>query len=803
MTPNYETSGRFLYLNTPLGQNKLLLAGFSGTETISELFEFELELLADNSSNIPFDQLLGQRVSFGVNVLSNDSGASRDFDGICMRFTQGSRDQTLTRYSMTVVPKFWLLTQVFQSRIFQQTSVPDILRKVLTGIDVEYLIQGTFEPRDYCVQYQESDFHFASRLMEEEGIFYFFKFTQGNHKLVLANLPASHPDINDESTLIYEELSGGARAEERVASWQKVQDLRSGKYTLWDHNFELPHKHLEAQSVVVDSVPVGTVTHKLKVAGNDQLEIYEHPGLYSQRFDGVDKSGSPQSSEVQKIFDDNKRTVGIRMQQTENPMLLIHGSGNCRQMAAGHRFTLTRHFNADGMYALVSVTHSAEEGDYRTNPNSVDTHYGNHFTCIPFALAYRPGRKTARPFIRGCQTAVVVGPAGEEIFTDKYGRVKVQFHWDRQGQYNGDSSCWVRVGTTWAGRNWGAISIPRIGHEVIVDFLEGDPDQPIVTGSVYNADMMPSYTLPDNKTRSGIKSRSSIGGGGFNEIRFEDKKDSEQIFVHGQKDADIRILKDRREWIGNDRHLIVKRDKYEQVDSDSHVVIKRDHLEKIGRDHCVQVDGKESVSITGTYSLKVSGSVTQEYSGSHSEKTTGDFYVHARNIVLDAEIGLTISVGGNFVSINASGVGINGTMVLINSGGMALSGSAGSLVPPTSPGKAVEADDAVGGGAKTYSRDGSPAAAGLSSSGASASNAPRHKPDDPANVDKKHFIEIELLDQENLPVPGEPYEIVLTDGTTIASGTTNEKGKARVDGIDPGNCKVRFPRIDHTALKSR
>jgi type VI secretion system secreted protein VgrG len=720
MTPNYETSGRFLYLNTPLGPDKLLLSGFSGTEALSELFQFELEILADNSTSVTFDQLLGQKVGFGINVLPDDAGAERDFDGICIRITQGGRDQTMTRYSMTVVPKFWLLTQSFQSRIFQQISVPDILRKVLSGIDVDYQIQGTFEPRDYCVQYQESDFQFASRLMEEEGIFYFFKFSSGSHTLVLANMPAAHPDINDESSLIYEELSGGGRTEERVASWQKVQDLRSGKYTLWDHCFELPHKHLEAQSTVVDSVPVGTVTHKLKVAGNDNLEIYEHPGLYAQRFDGIDKSGGDQSSEIQKIFDDNKRTVGIRMQQTENPMLLINGSGNCRQMSAGHRFTLTRHFNADGLYVLVSVTHAAEEGDFRTDPNSVETHYGNHFTCIPFGLPYRPLRKTPRPFIHGCQTAVVVGPAGEEIFTDKYGRVKVQFHWDRQGQYDSGSSCWVRVGTNWAGRNWGWITIPRIGQEVVVDFLEGDPDQPLITNSVYNADMMPPYTLPDHKTVSTWKSRSTLQGtpSNFNELRYEDKLGSEQVFFHAERDKDESVEAESRESVGGNRHLIVAKNQKEQVQGskhsdiygdyhvqvggDTHVHLKGKLLEKIEDDHertilannYDHITGRTDITVDGGHVEKIGGKMSLQVGSDHHEKT-GQVYAHeagqeihlkaGMNIVIEAGMQLTLKGPGGFVSIGPTGVTIQGMMVLINSGGAAGTGTDASPLNPDPP----------------------------------------------------------------------------------------------------------------------
>jgi type VI secretion system secreted protein VgrG len=642
MTPNYSTGNRFLYLTTPLGQDTILLSGFSGTESISELFRFELELLADNRLFIPFDQLLGQAVSFGVNVLPNDAAYQRDFSGVCIRVSQGGRDQNFTRYTLTVVPRFWLLTQNFQSRIFQHISVPDILKQVLSGLDVEYHLQGGFEERDYCVQYQESDFHFAARLMEEEGIFYFFDFTPGSHKLILANAPAYHPEIKFDSTLIYEELSGGVRTEERISSWQKFQDLRSGKYTLWDHCFELPHKHLESQTTVIDSVPVGTVTHKMKVGGNEDLEIYEHPGLYAQRFDGIDRGGSPQAGEVQKIFVDNKRTVGIRMQQAENPMLLIEGSSNCRQLAGGHRFALTRHFNADGVYVIVSITHSAEEGDFRTDPNSVETHYGNHFSCIPFGLPFRPARKTPRPFIRGCQTAVVVGPAGEEIFTDQYGRVKVQFHWDRQGQYDANSSCWIRVGTAWAGRNWGWITTPRIGQEVIVDFLEGDPDQPIITNSVYNADMMPPYILPEHKTVSTWKSRSTLQGtpANYNELRYEDRIGQEQLYLHAERDKDERTKKESREWVGASRHMIVVEDQKELVDADKHQeikgelhveVVKDTHmhhkaklLEHIDDDHERTIDGDDYVKIAKSTNIKIGKDHKEAIDGDMSLTVKGD-----------------------------------------------------------------------------------------------------------------------------------------------------------------------------------
>ena len=274
-------------------------------------------------------------------------------------------------------------------------------------------------------------------------------------------------------------------------------------------------------------------------------------------------------------------------------------------------------------------------------------HYRNSFSCLPYELPFRPPRVTSKPVIAGPQTAVVVGPAGEEIFTDKYARVKVQFHWDRAGKYDGDSSCWLRVGTLWAGKRWGSVFIPRIGHEVIVEFLEGDPDRPIIVGSVYNADTMPPYELPANKTRSGVKTDSSLGSGGFNEIRFEDKKGSEQLFIHGQKDSDTRIENDCREWIGEDRHLIVKRDKYEEVDRDIHIDIKRDHKEKIEGDRNLTVQGKKAVQVSGSRSLQVTGNVAEQFSGNHSEQTSGSYFAQAQTIVLEASQSLCLMSGRN------------------------------------------------------------------------------------------------------------------------------------------------------------
>jgi type VI secretion system secreted protein VgrG len=539
--PDYTQQNRPLAVDTPLGKDKLLITSFSGQEGLSQLFSYEIEAVTPVGTDVPFDRVLGQPVSVRLTL---PGGQARSFNGICNRLTQGASDIVFTSYRLEVVPKVWLLTRRAQSRIFQHKNIPDILKEVLAGIDVSFELQGSFAPRDYCSQYRETDFNFLCRLLEEEGIYYYFKHANGSHRMVLANSPQAHSDVPGDTRILLETLVGGLREAERITGWEKRQELRSGKSTLWDHCFELPHKHLEAEKPIADAVPVGKATHKLKLAGVEQLELYDWPGEYAQRFDGVDKGGGDNSGDLSKIFEDARRTVEIRMQQETTPTLLIHGNSNCRQLAAGHKFTLdtepgdntARQMRAEGAYVLTSVSHFTTQSGYHTGETAF--RYQNHFTCIPAALPFRPPRVTPRPVVQGTQSAVVVGPPGEEIFTDKYSRVKVQFHWDRQGKNNADSSCWLRVATPWAGKQWGMIHIPRIGQEVLVAFLEGDPDQPIIVGSLYNAEMMPPYKLPDKKTQSGLKTRSTLQGTpeNFNELRFEDKKDSEEIYFHAEKD---------------------------------------------------------------------------------------------------------------------------------------------------------------------------------------------------------------------------------------------------------------------------
>jgi len=531
--PKYGQADRPIAVTTPLGKDVLLLAGFRGHETISQLFTFQLDFLAESTADIAFDKILGQSVTVETRLINNEK---RYLNGIVKRFSQGGRDDLdFIRYQGELVPKIWLLTKTVRSRTFQHITVPDILKKVFQGYDVSYEIHSIFRPRDYCVQYRESDFDFASRLMEEEGIYFFFKHTASGHQMVVTD--HSTPVLPGQSTLIYEELTGGVRDEQRVLSWEKSQELRSGEYTLWDHNFELPTKNLEAKQKTVETVTVGKVLHKLKVGGNDKLEVYEYPGGFAGRFDGIDRGGGPQPAEIQHIFEDSARTVKIRMEQETVAGLEIRGKSNCGQLSAGFKFTLTRHFNADGPYLLTRVEHDARLGGNYRSDAVLPFRYENQFICLPAALRYRPQRLTRTPVIPGTQTATVVGPAGQEIFVDRYGRVKVQFHWDREGKKDAASSCWVRVAQFWAGKGWGAFFWPRIGHEVVVMFEDGDPDQPLIVGSVYNAENLPYFTLPAMKKFAGIKSSTTDGNAqeNFNGIVLVDEDGKEHMALHSER----------------------------------------------------------------------------------------------------------------------------------------------------------------------------------------------------------------------------------------------------------------------------
>ena len=763
----YTQENRRIGIGTALGPDVLLLSSFRGDEGISRLFRYDLELLSVDES-VDFDALIGKNVTFWI-VLAD--GSARYINGQISRFSQGARDPNFTSYHAEVVPWLWFLTRTADCRIFQNKKTPDIIQQIFNEFgfkDYALRLYGSFAEREYCVQYRETSFNFISRLMEEEGIFYFFEHENGKHTLVLANSPTENKPCPQQPNVRFDKSAGAWQQDDVILEWRLQQELRPGKYALTDYDFENPLTDLS-----------------VNVSGKGAYELYDYPGEYVKRGDGDTR-------------------VRIRLQEAETPYVVGYGSSDCRDFISGYTFNMTDHYrdSQNQSYVLTAVHHVANQGADFVSGSDDDFHYRNTFECIPASTPFRPSRLTPEPVIQGAQTAVVVGPSGEEIFTDKYGRVKVQFHWDREGKLDENSSCWIRVAQLWAGKKWGAMYIPRIGQEVIVDFLEGDPDKPIITGRVYNAEQMPPYDLPAEKTKSAVKSYSSQGGGGFNEIRFEDKKGDEQVFVHGEKDLEIRVKNDRKEWIGEDRHLIVVRDKLEQIQRDDHHDVTRDRIENVGRDHHVQVVGKEAIKVQGSHSFTVQGDVIEQFQGNHSSQVTQALYIKGMNVVIEAATDLTIKVGGNFIDINSGGVFITGTMVMINSGGMAGTGMAGSIVSPISPTDPLVAVDADPGAAAaamtapTVTRTATP----LDSVRVTG---PTHDPNSPDNQEKKHWIEIKLVDQAGKPVPGEPYQITLPDGTTIADGTLDEKGFARVDNIDPGTCKVTFPNLDKDAWKPK
>jgi len=518
-------ANRLIAIDTPLGPNVLLLRGFTGHEAISRLFSFELDLLSTDPE-IKFDQIIGQPVTIRVRVRG---GKERFFHGVISRFMQTGGDTGLANYRATMVPKLWLLTRTADCRIFQNEKIPDIIQEVIkeNGIkDIKTVLKGIYEPRDYCVQYRETDFNFVSRLMEQYGLCYFFEHEEKKHTLVLSDDLSAHKPCPEQADVSWNPQGGDSFDDEVVTSLQWEETFRFGNYAVTDYNFETPSTKLMAE-----------VKSKIAVGGNDKFEIYDYPGEYGKKAEG-------------------EGIAKIRMEEEEAQYKVITGSSDVRVFTSGYLFTLQDYVRKDinGKYLLTQVQHVASVGNtYATGAGGggkQDT-YSNSFTCIPAKTPFRPPQITPKPMVQGPQTAVVVGKKDEEIWTDKYGRVKVKFHWDRSEKKNEESSCWVRVSQNWAGKNWGAMFIPRMGQEVIVEFLEGDPDQPIITGRVYNAEQTVPYELPANQTQSGIKSNSSKGGGGSNEWRFEDKKGSEQIYLHGEKDWTVEIKNNESETIGS------------------------------------------------------------------------------------------------------------------------------------------------------------------------------------------------------------------------------------------------------------
>jgi type VI secretion system secreted protein VgrG len=579
-TIGFTQTGRALRIETPLGQDVLLLRSISGQESISQLFRFQLELLSENDA-ISYDDIVGQNVSIHLEMVDSRRG----FNGFISRFSQGGRDGRFTYYRAEMVPWLWFLTRKSDCRIFQQMAVPDIIQELFQELgfqDFDLRLYKSYPQRDYCVQYRETDFNFVSRLMEEVGIYYFFEQEPdgSKHTLVLADDPAADIPCPGQEKARCDFASGGWRADDVIGEWRIEQEYRPTAWSHTDYNFETPSTSLMAT-----------------VQEDNTYEIYDYPGFYQKKSDGSD-------------------LAKVRLQETVAFRMRVSGKSNCRAFAAGTIVELVDHYRRDmnQKWLLTAVHHQSTMGEaYGSGGQDEGFFYSNTFEAIPADVPFRPLRMTPKPSVQGCQTALVVGPTGEEIYTDKYGRVKVQFHWDRLGKKNENSSCWIRVSYPWAGKAWGGIHIPRIGQEVIVDFLEGDPDQPIIVGRVYNAERMPPWDLPGKKVISGFKSDSTKGSGGYNEISMDDTKGTELINIHAQYDQHKRIEHDevvsvghdRTESVGNNESITIGVNRTEQVGSNESITIGSNRTENVGVNETITIGSNRTENVGANESITV------------------------------------------------------------------------------------------------------------------------------------------------------------------------------------------------------
>jgi type VI secretion system secreted protein VgrG len=577
---------RLMQISTPLAEDVLLFQGLHAREELSRPFEHQLTLLSAHK-DINLDDVLGKSVSVQLGL---PNGKHRYFSGYVTRFAQSGMVGRYYRYTATSRPWLWFLTRTADCRIFQEMTVPDIIKKVFADhgtTDVEYKLSGHYHKWTYCVQYRETDFNFVSRLMEQEGIYYYFRHSKGRHTMVLVDSTSAHSSFPDYGTIAYLSPDRVRRMDqEYIDTWDVTREIQPGVYAQNDYDFERPSTALLTKK---------SVSRKHALA---DYEIYDFPGEYLQKADG-------------------DHYAAVRIDELSTQFELVRATANARGLAVGSTFTLSNQTRDDQNreYLVIGANYdlgfSAYEGLENPDPGS----YNCTFSALSTKQQFRPARTTPKPQVTGPQTAVVVGPGGDEIYTDKYGRVKVQFPWDRYGKHNENSSCWVRVSHPWAGKNWGMIAIPRIGQEVIIEFLEGDPDEPIITGRVYNAEQMPPYALPANMTQTGTKTRSSKGGdpSNFNEIRFEDKKGQEQLFIHAEKNQDIEVEHDETHWVGHDRQKSidhdettrVKHDRTESVGNNESITIGTNRTESVGNDETISIGRDRTLSAERNESIAI------------------------------------------------------------------------------------------------------------------------------------------------------------------------------------------------------
>jgi type VI secretion system secreted protein VgrG len=638
---------RVFELVTPLGKDVLFFRAMRGSEQLGRLSHFELSTLSSNG-DIRLGDLLGKNVTVRVELRG---GGFRFFNGFVTSFGQEGTVGRFFHYRLTVEPWLWFLTRTTDCRIFQDKTAPEIIKEIFAEHPVaafEDLLTGKHPKREYCVQYRETDFNFVSRLMEEEGIYYFFDHQDGRHALKMVDSISGHKVLQNRASITFIPPGNAVRDDDEfIHAWTFSQSIKSGVVALDDYDFIKPRADLGVKAQIIEK------------HDNAEFEVFDWPGEYHET-------------------DDGEQYARARIEELHSEFDRAEAECNVKEIAVGHLFTLANAPRRDQEreYLITSARYDLRDNPFETAPGA-PTGYNCRFTVLHTRQQFRPERVTLEPRMTGPQTAVVMAPPNEEIFCDKFGRIKVLFHWDRQGKKKRDenTSCFLRVAQPWAGTGWGAIFLPRKGQEVLVDFLEGDPDRPIIIGSVYNSDEMPPYKLPDFKTMSTLKSRSTLNGDPkeFNELRFEDKKGKEQVFIHSQRRMDVRVRQSMFETIGGARNT--------GIGGEYALTVGGSHDLHVKGDIFARGDGKVDASTGGAVNLKV-GATSKHYA-------TGAKEINARSVTIEGLTSIVLKVGSSFVEVSPMGITLQGPLVRINSGGAA-TGTSG--IDYDDPLDAAEAD---------------------------------------------------------------------------------------------------------------
>jgi|TARA_B110000211_G_C14075795_1_gene551964 type VI secretion system secreted protein VgrG len=671
-----DLENRTVWMEGSYSSKPVNLKNAKVVEGLSKLTETKVEFLSSDDA-LDLQDILGSTITLAQKDANDED---RYFTGVCISTEYVGVYQGMSHFVADLRPWLWFLTRTSENRIFQEKTVLEIIQEVLEDYgfwsDVQKKTTGTYKTRIYCVQYNETDFDFISRLMEEEGIYYFFVQDDKKLKMVLADSISAHKPTPNKATLDFHfKEAEYRRSEDHVFDWGEATGVTTGKVTLADYDFEKPG----AEKKSVTKIAKGDHSHK-------DYENYHYPA--HGRIEGT-----------------RDEFTKIRMEAEAVRHKLSRGAGNVRTLGVGQTFKLKDHHRkANNIeYLVISAVHHLQiETDYedeetkqplfdstiKVDEDNKDT-YRIIFDVIPKSEPFRAPPNTAWPAISGLQTAIVTGPSGDEIYTDKYGRIKVQLHWDRLGKNDEKTTCWVRCVMPWTGKNWGMVSIPRIGQEVAIQFEEGDPDRPICTGMLYNADTMPPYALPANMTQTGIKTRSTKEGGAdnYNELVFEDKKDSEFIRFHSEKDYFQTVENNSEITIGVDKKdpgdltQTIYHTKTETIQTGDHIFkvdtgnqeifVKTDHTETIEGKSTETITGDTATTIkTGNYTQTIkAGNVTRKVDTGNEAVTvkTGNYALKttAGKTSITAGMEIKLTVGANSIKIDNSGITISGVMVNI------------------------------------------------------------------------------------------------------------------------------------------